>query len=251
MINRHVEDEATRKVGMRQGGGGQGSAFLIGVHCAAPEDRQAETGTDCRLGARHAFDFAHDIKVSSEYQGLPLKENADPVPASGQDQWQAQRLLDRQRDIGREVPGRSDDVEPFVEERRGCRLGDIVQRHSQIVDTRIHRRAKRLAVALADRQADFRESSSAFLDHRDREYRANGAQDPERDGACRIFRLFFRRCFCLIERAPKPEQRWDAPARSGLNTADPLELAYWGRGVAARPAQTDRLDQGDHRDHGH
>jgi predicted Zn-dependent protease len=58
----------------------------------------------------------------------------------------------------------------------------------------------------------------------------------------------------LFERAPKPAQRWDAPARSGLNTADPLELAYWGRGVATRPAQTDRLDQGerrDHHDHGH
>lgn len=38
----------------------------------------------------------------------------------------------------------------------------------------------------------------------------------------------------LFDRAPKPEQRWDAPARSGLNTADPLALAYWGRGV--RPA---------------
>ena len=33
----------------------------------------------------------------------------------------------------------------------------------------------------------------------------------------------------LFERAPKPAQRWDAPARSGLNTVDPLELAYWGR----------------------
>lgn len=40
----------------------------------------------------------------------------------------------------------------------------------------------------------------------------------------------------LFDRAPKPEQRWDAPARSGLNTADPLALAYWGRGV--RPAAT-------------
>ena len=30
----------------------------------------------------------------------------------------------------------------------------------------------------------------------------------------------------LYDRAPKPEQRWDAPARSGLNTVDPLELAY-------------------------
>lgn len=35
----------------------------------------------------------------------------------------------------------------------------------------------------------------------------------------------------LFERAPKPEQRWDAPARSGLNTVDPLELGYWGRGA--------------------
>ena len=37
----------------------------------------------------------------------------------------------------------------------------------------------------------------------------------------------------LFERAPKPEQRWDAPARSGLNTQDPLELSYWGRGTGA------------------
>jgi predicted Zn-dependent protease len=35
----------------------------------------------------------------------------------------------------------------------------------------------------------------------------------------------------LYERAPKPSQRWDAPSRSGLNTQDPLELAYWGRGL--------------------
>ena len=44
----------------------------------------------------------------------------------------------------------------------------------------------------------------------------------------------------LYERAPKPAQRWDAPARSGLNVADPLELAYWGRadgqGAAKAPA---------------
>lgn len=39
----------------------------------------------------------------------------------------------------------------------------------------------------------------------------------------------------LYERASKPEQRWDAPARSGLNTVDPLELAYWGKGEGAAP----------------
>jgi predicted Zn-dependent protease len=52
----------------------------------------------------------------------------------------------------------------------------------------------------------------------------------------------------LYDRAPKPEQRWDAPARSGLNTVDPLELAYWGRGAAVGatpPAVT------GHAGHGH
>ena len=43
----------------------------------------------------------------------------------------------------------------------------------------------------------------------------------------------------LFERAPKPEQRWDAPARSGLNTVDPLALAYWGLGVGAVGAHLD------------
>jgi len=36
----------------------------------------------------------------------------------------------------------------------------------------------------------------------------------------------------LFERAPKPQQRWDAPARSGLNALDPLQLSFWGRGEA-------------------
>ena len=48
----------------------------------------------------------------------------------------------------------------------------------------------------------------------------------------------------LFERAPKPERRWDAPARSGLNRVDPLELAYWGRGLGAGAAT-------GHVDHGH
>ncbi len=48
----------------------------------------------------------------------------------------------------------------------------------------------------------------------------------------------------LYERAPKPERRWDAPARSGLNAIDPLELAYWGRGLGAGAAS-------GHVDHGH
>lgn len=34
----------------------------------------------------------------------------------------------------------------------------------------------------------------------------------------------------IFDRAPKPPQRWDAPSRSGLNTQDPLQLAFWGRG---------------------
>ena len=51
----------------------------------------------------------------------------------------------------------------------------------------------------------------------------------------------------LFERAPKPVQRWDAPARSGLNAADPLALAYWGRAEARVPA----IAQPGHADHGH
>ena len=49
----------------------------------------------------------------------------------------------------------------------------------------------------------------------------------------------------LYERASKPEQRWDAPARSGLNVADPLELAYWGKGEGAAARAF------DHANHGH
>jgi len=41
-----------------------------------------------------------------------------------------------------------------------------------------------------------------------------------------------RKVMPLYERAPKPEQRWDGPARTGLNEVDPLELVYWGRGAA-------------------
>jgi predicted Zn-dependent protease len=35
----------------------------------------------------------------------------------------------------------------------------------------------------------------------------------------------------LYERAPKPGQRWDAPSRSGAAGTDPLQLAFWGKGV--------------------
>ena len=51
----------------------------------------------------------------------------------------------------------------------------------------------------------------------------------------------------LFERAPKPAQRWDAPARSGLNVVDPLALAYWGRADGAGT----RLAPSGHGDHGH
>lgn len=57
----------------------------------------------------------------------------------------------------------------------------------------------------------------------------------------------------LYERAPKPERRWDAPSRSGLNEADPLELGFWGRGVEAlarRAPDGDGGGEGAH-DHGH
>lgn len=37
----------------------------------------------------------------------------------------------------------------------------------------------------------------------------------------------------LYQRAPKPPQRWDGPARTGMAPADPLPWAYWGRGAVS------------------
>ena len=46
----------------------------------------------------------------------------------------------------------------------------------------------------------------------------------------------------LFQRAPKPQQRWDGPARTGLNEVDPLELAYWGRGERPVGKEAESVD---------
>lgn len=54
----------------------------------------------------------------------------------------------------------------------------------------------------------------------------------------------------LYDRAPKPAKRWDAPSRSGLNTHDPLALAYWGKGMPASAGAAGRFGGIEHA-HGH
>lgn len=117
MVGRHVENEAAGETGACESDGGQSSVFLLGIDRTAPEDRQSETRANCRFRARHTFDFAHDVKFSSGHQSLPFKQYADPVATCGQDQRHAEGMFHCHFRIGRELPGRTNDVERFFEER--------------------------------------------------------------------------------------------------------------------------------------
>jgi hypothetical protein len=173
MVDGHIDNEAASEPGVRQGYRGQSSAFLLGMDRAASKDCQPEARANCCLSTRHTFDLAHDIELSTEYQGLPLEQNTDTMTACGQDQRQGKCLFHCQRGIGCELSGRADRVEHFFEEWYRCRLGDTIQRDGKIVDTRIHRCPERLAITFADRQADLRKPFSAFLNDWNGKRRAN------------------------------------------------------------------------------
>lgn len=137
MVDRHIEDKSVGEAGTRQDDGRQGSLCLIVMDSTPAKDRQAKTGADCRLRACHSFNFAHDVHLSSEYQRLPFKKNADSVAAGGHDQPHAEHVLHRHLGIGRKLPERADQIKRFIEEGHGGRFGDTVQGDREIVDTRI------------------------------------------------------------------------------------------------------------------
>ncbi len=43
----------------------------------------------------------------------------------------------------------------------------------------------------------------------------------------------------LFDRAPKPDKRWDGPTRTGMAAHDPLQLAFWGKGVVRLGSATE------------